>query len=631
MISIAMVVLLLIGVNQVFQYTTQAVSVGQTMSSAIRDSRAAQTAFSQDLTNAAGANDGPFLIIHSAQVYAFRNRADMAADKDQDASTVDLTGSGMEGAQNNPNVPADTISPATYNYRNHRVDMLSFFSRGTFPAQTGDTQFVYPNITSNEARIWYGFLKLPNNTYANPTDTGSYVDSSGPTETYRFPGLASGTTSVAASAAKGGSDGNTPANDPNNFFATDWVLGRVATLLIPTLVTAPGPTQPQVSHFYSYQNGGTMWSANLGTPAAMSPLSVESTSADSTGSLKWKQEWSRFDVAQTSIPSYYSQLASYISGNANNNVSSGGWPDSFFYVGSFGGANSQLFQCNPFVTTFSTTSGNPTETGPEKMARTTPFFIKGCTQFIVEFAGDFVKQDDNPQDYYGEIVNGQTVYSNYGDVIDYVTASNGNADGLDYVLVPTYTSAGALNPRSLWTKKIRWYGLPRNTSGGTAVNGNQSASYTPRTATFVQNAQTDAISNKQYAYLNTSSNMPDVVPLRDVVTFMPSARLAGSNQTPPSLQSYLQGYLATYGNCWPERLLPGSGNPGSGTGAANYTAAGSTGMTKGSDYLVAWGPDTDLAGIPRPQLIRITITLDDSSSPNVDGQTYQYVFALPQQ
>jgi type II secretory pathway pseudopilin PulG len=615
MLSIAMVVLLLIGINQVFQYTTQAISVGQTISAAVRDSRAAQTAFSQDLGSAA--SDGPFLIIHSSQVYAFRNRADMAADKDQDASTIDINADGKEG---DTTVPGENISPATYNYRNHRVDVLSFFSRALFPAQTGDSQFVYPNVASTEARVWYGFLKLPDGSYLNPQDTG-YNE----TTSYRFPGMTPGTSTVSTSATATISptitSGSTASNNPNNYFATDWALGRVATLLLPTLSHTAGATN-YLSSFFSYKNTYSQWNASLGTPTNLTPLcndsaaaSVTNSTTDSNG-LTWNQEWSRFDVAQSSISNYSSQLQAYITANYGVGLTNGGWASNFF-VGTTAtstttSTTSQLFQCNPYVTTFSTTSTSAKTTPPAKMARVSPFLLKGCTQFIVEFAGDFVTQDNNPND------------STYGEVLNYVTTTAGNGDGLDYVLIPTYTGT-VINTRSAWTKQIRWYGQPRSATGGLSVHGNKSATYNPSSYTMmgvptfsgtlaeVSSPPSPPNSTGDSAYLS------DVCPLRDLIACLPSAALIN-----------LQNQIYSNHGGWIERTLPGTSAGGGASNYADVTSSGANGLANGSDYLVAWGPDSDAIGIPRPKLIRITLTLDDSTSPNTDGQTYQYVFALPQ-
>jgi hypothetical protein len=53
-------------------------------------------------------------------------------------------------------------------------------------------------------------------------------------------------------------------------------------------------------------------------------------------------------------------------------------------------------------------------------------------------------------------------------------------------------------------------------------------------------------------------------------------------------------------------------------------ANGPMSMLSGAQYICAWGP-TDV----KPKLIRITLTLDDPTGRLPEGQTYQYVYAVP--
>ena len=89
------------------------------------------------------------------------------------------------------------------------------------------------------------------------------------------------------------------------------------------------------------------------------------------------------------------------------------------------------FQANPFVVKPLTSAA---------MAQASPYFVRGCSQFTVEYAGDFLTQDNNT-------ANGTTTYGN-------VTAAA--ADGtLDYTLVQP---PGGSADRSTWTKQVKWYG-----------------------------------------------------------------------------------------------------------------------------------------------------------------------------
>src|SRR5688500_5871632 len=82
MISIALVLLLMLGINRVFQVTGEAVGTNAALSTAVRDGRAAQAVFSADFN--AFALDSPAIIIRSERVSAFRNKADAEGDRDYD-------------------------------------------------------------------------------------------------------------------------------------------------------------------------------------------------------------------------------------------------------------------------------------------------------------------------------------------------------------------------------------------------------------------------------------------------------------------------------------------------------------------------------------------------------------------
>src|SRR3954469_3148107 len=134
MISIAMVVILMLGITKVFSLTSQTAGATNQMSASLRDSRAAQAGRYEDFSHAV--RDGsPFMIIRSIPQPAFRNKADRDADRDFDPTTnmtaqwnsmltVDLDGNNTEGEAA---VPGERIPHTTYNSRNHRLDTISFF------------------------------------------------------------------------------------------------------------------------------------------------------------------------------------------------------------------------------------------------------------------------------------------------------------------------------------------------------------------------------------------------------------------------------------------------------------------------------------------------------------------------
>src|SRR6266478_3472597 len=122
LVSIAIALILILGVNMVFRASTNTVSAGMSLSGANRQNLVVKTVLKNDLGQIA--TDG-LLIIRSEQVYAFRNLADRNSDTDGRIDTVELPGrSGYY------------VNRTRVNDRSHRVDRLAFFTRGTFTRQT---------------------------------------------------------------------------------------------------------------------------------------------------------------------------------------------------------------------------------------------------------------------------------------------------------------------------------------------------------------------------------------------------------------------------------------------------------------------------------------------------------------
>ena len=101
MISIALVLLLMLGINQVFKVTGEAVGTNSAISTGVRDSRAAQNAFGRDI--AAWAPDSPAIIIRSERVSAFRNALRRHARQ--------LSGSGLVVSLTGPWPPYNFVDP----------------------------------------------------------------------------------------------------------------------------------------------------------------------------------------------------------------------------------------------------------------------------------------------------------------------------------------------------------------------------------------------------------------------------------------------------------------------------------------------------------------------------------------
>jgi type II secretory pathway pseudopilin PulG len=511
MISIALVVFLMAGINTVFTYTTQAVGGGMALATATRDSRAAQATLSQDFSNfvanGSDSTSSACTIITCSAIPAFRNKQDELGSKTGKPLEIDLNGDGTEG---DSAVPGEIISPVTYNFRNHRTDTISFFARGLFPRQTGNDGTYVADMSSQEAWIWYGHLWLPDN-------SGNWLNTN-PNTNSTLPG-----------------QGGSASVNPNNYYASQFLLGRQAILL----------RQPTGGHILD-KPGGT-------NQAYFSNLSHGSGSVDSTTATTI--ETSRYDLAGLTISGMQKFFISYCAANPTN-----WWDPSHSYL-------IYNFQANPFVSKPLTS---------QQMAQSSPIFLQGCSQFMVEFAGDFVTQNNDPNDSNNAVVGTAAVPvasdGTYGDV------QSATGDGVvDFVVDKSGDlSAGKTNP-ALWRRQIRWYGLPRDTDGDGKAVGTSAAG---------------------------NNGLLDVVPVRDVARTCIYGNLTSfTGFTWESFSSNMSAPLADYANT-SSGISPTSGSP---------------------SYTVTLGPNND----PRIKMIRITITLDDPNGRLTDGQTYQYVYTLP--
>ncbi len=381
MISIAIALVLIVGVNQVFRIAAQTVGAGQALSAITRDERVAHFTFTNDIHNTVSTNT-PAFIISSQRVGAFRNAADFNSSSTQtNPMQFDLPGGGTS-----------PIDPTAVNDRSHRVDLLSFFASGDlYSRQTAnDGNFVSPT-TSNEAYIWYGMVQQPDNKAAGAAMTGglTYVPATsaatGNFADWFFPGAGTNTT------------------NPNNFYSSDWILGRFAMLFTPN-----PPTTPQQDNYIT-----------AGTTTG-NPLAYDAVSTNYGGSGVWSILQSRYDITNSSISSYRTSTTMNPGSLAAR-------------------ANMIMRLCaNPFV--YKGTTG----LSAASMAAAAPIFLRHCSQFIVEYAGDYLTQTNDP----GKADDGT------------VTAAQGDGT-VDYV---------AVNVNGTLQRQIRWYGFPRNTSGQPGIN-----------------------------------------------------------------------------------------------------------------------------------------------------------------
>ncbi|MCC6239085.1 MAG: type II secretion system protein [Phycisphaerales bacterium] len=257
------------------------------------------------------------------------------------------------------------------------------------------------------------------------------------------------------------------------------------------------------------------------------------------------QLWtSRYDVANTSVRDYFTAIL-----NAPND-----W---------YRGALLFRFQADP----------QPNPAGgydAGEVARTTPIFLRNCTGFAVEYAGDFLGQYEQ-KDYPSDPSKWGAVYSVY-------TMTDKGTDGqIDYYYDPP-NAADAV-------KKIRWYGLPRDTNGDGAIN-----------------------------YV-------DVIPLRDLW------ELVYKNLTPADDPDGRVGPQAPFekfpGDVYPDATMPVNVSTGEHLPNLGYLDP-SAGLRPSDAYLCVWGP-TDR----KPSMIRVTLFLNDPNNRLSEGQIFQYVMKVP--
>lgn len=447
MVSLAIVLLLVLGVNKIFGIASQTVGAGQAMSAAQRGSMTGHSVFYEDLNGAVTANP-PFFLIRSESTAAFRNAADEQADRDYNRTlstlidvdeairTADWNADGTEDRVN------ETTPRTTMDARNHRVDQLCFFARGLFPRQTGNDGTYIADMSASEAMIWYGHLAQPKDP-TNPSNANA--DLFDEFDLLRPPGFRPGT---------GSSAPETAATNPNNFYATSWILGRQAVLLrernpVSGLIeVVPGSGIDEIHSFRNNTGDASLQPLELGSPSNAST----NVPAPGTGNQAFPIQYARYDLADTSIDQFRSILGNAINvgGRALN------WYDPAKSA-SGGGLGYRFGTFQYPIRPLSSAAA----------ARTTPAFLPNCTQFAVEFAGDFISQNNN------------------GDVI----VGSGPDGIIDFVVIGTKTVTG----QTVLLTKTRWYGYPRDTGG---PNG----------------GPPDGIINGTVA----GGFNPDVVPLRDI-------------------------------------------------------------------------------------------------------------------
>ena len=441
MISIALVLILILGINQVFKIASDSVGAGQALSDQSRDNRAVQTVLYNDLAQSIiRHDDSPCFIIRSRRTSAFLDQEEMLSDADYMAlaptatrtevndkiRTIDLDNNNIEGE-----TAEEIIVPSDLRQRNYRQDVMCFFARYLYPRQTGNDGVFAANMSGSEAWIWYGHLRQPNdfnNNRALSENPGWDAVPPPTADEQPAPNVAP----------------RTPRTNPNNFFARQWGLGRVAVLLVePTLNLTTGALEIKDK---SGNNQRYHYRVANADPDNYTPLGRNAVSTDGGSYDMYNKKlvpadslairYSRFDLAGISIDGFRDLLKTYVLPFAEpwpvTNPPTPRWYED-------GGGLTTRFTAYPFPNKPIDSYG---------VARTVPWLVGGCTSFIVEYAGDYLTQNLDPASpTYGAVLS------------DYTTAT---PDGvMDFVVVPTVPAP---------MRQTRWYGFPRDTTGDGVVS-----------------------------------------------------------------------------------------------------------------------------------------------------------------
>jgi len=630
MISLAMVLILILGINYVFRSATDAVSAGQNLNVINADSQSAQPVVFDDLRNVS--KNPPCFIIASQLVTQFLNADDAKTGSDPTKMITDNAGTATVIFENGTSAGNTTyVSPAILGPRCHRADILKFFAHALYQRRTGNDGTYFGTETSDDAFIEYGHAALPTNDlqyYYGPsclpnTTTGVY---NGVQNFSGYPRLGA--------------------------YASDWVLARRVTLMKdPSTITPTGDLFYQVAAAASNGIGGA-FGANI-TPLAYGTLDSNSVAANQT-----QFQSSRYDLAGATPEEFDRIIANAIlmwanqATPANDYSGTSLWWNPLVYCYQLtqtiatppqSAALSSPPYTAPYYNAAPVNSGLPTitSTNPQtdpglwydrpqcnptvqipvtaaSLAQMAPYFLQHCSQFIVEYAGDYMQQDQ-----YGNMTNlgpdGQ---------IDFFLDANGN-------------------------KHIRWYGMPRSPTGALHSDAPSSANQVLIRGFDSANNETEFTSGSGASISNetTVTNQPSGTTIVTGGTIVPpttvnTAALAPLNYYTDVIP--LRDYYSLYYSTINQLGSPKGTGPTPyyayppweadinfdcthdyGCGTAAYTPPNGAGPNKIAfndpnnppRYVAAWHDDM-------PAMIRILVKVDDPNNKVKDGPWYEYVFRL---
>lgn len=705
MVSIALALLLILGINAVFKMSSETVGTGMQLNEMQRQIRTARNGFQNDFDHFADRATQPALIIESLNQPAFRDRNDeLAAINAPKANfpPYDPTQNNTNNAQNSvldvrdadgksvyplpgwstygiTNANLSVALPQVINNRNHRVDLLSFFVRDPNGLQRQTPNYGNATMSSGTAQyqgfyrgtdawVVYGHVLQPDNSVnaanlltfnANPGPNG------GPThflglgvtrDPYQGQLYTSGATPIAT---------NSNLTNPNNFYTSNWVLGRVATVLgepsqldnyIAPYTNTSATANPQTFATDPYNNKSTnyQYTGTAVQNRALRPVSwgtaLNTTATTASGNQQVQIQWSQADVAGASMLTMYDKAL-----HAQNptDIAPGGYYDNWYMPLLTMGYGQTETPPNPPLPTVGAPTPSawiwpqlatvPTPGGwqpwhayrfqaqawPDKLgangapvvtantpamqqqlAVQAPIFLRGCSQFIVEYAGDYLKQNFAPGVPTAGLPAG-TVYQ------------IGEDGQIDFDVISDASNNTVM-------KRIRWYGMTRSLDDGQSVENTGAVMPTvagtagsqptnPQIVRplyrYIQQYTQNGPTNAQGTLINNIVRMP----FEKLVTVNPMPGGNNFSGFPDTRPQNVDSYTCAWGPCdmdLDKMTTVAPGNDPSLSALAPLLLKSSPNVAFPSRSLLPW-------------MIRITIRLDDPSGRMPDGQTVQFIFNVP--
>src|SRR5688500_5594376 len=130
MISVAIVLVLMLGINYVFSTSAKTISTGIAVTGVTREIRGARKVFDNDFRAAVKPEEMPAIIIQNEMVYAWKDKRDQLTDADGNPATFDVDGAQGDEYDlggTDPSTWSAQNLPGIYNYRRHRIDRVSLF------------------------------------------------------------------------------------------------------------------------------------------------------------------------------------------------------------------------------------------------------------------------------------------------------------------------------------------------------------------------------------------------------------------------------------------------------------------------------------------------------------------------